>query len=71
MRVTSAEEAVTAAHQLSNVAVGLTLHSCRMLGSFFFFFLSGYRLPAGSAADLGAILEMRRHKTGNARGSKM
>ena len=39
--------------------------------TFFFFFLGGYRLPAGGAADRGAMFEMRRHRTGNARGSKM
>ncbi len=30
----------------------------------------GYRLPAGCAADQSAMLEMRRHRTGNARGLK-
>ena len=37
----------------------------------FSFFFGGYRLPAGSAADRGAMLEMRRHRTGIARGEKM
>ena len=35
----------------------------------FLSFLIGYRLPAGSAADRGDMLEMRRHRTENARGS--